>query len=82
VRLANTEGVQIVGNFLHDLNPDPDGYDYVGVRGDSHDNLGVVIKDNILYRVQGTGISIVGQDWLVEGNDLSHGLDANTDSGV
>jgi hypothetical protein len=52
------------------------------VRGDSHDNLGAVIKDNLLYRVQGTGISIVGQDWLVEGNDLSHGLDANTDSGA
>ncbi len=82
VRLANTEHVQIVGNFLHDLNPDPDGYDYVGVRGDSHDNLGAVIKDNTLYRVQGTGISIMGQDWLVEGNHLSHGLDANTDTGA
>jgi hypothetical protein len=82
VRLANTEQVQIVGNFLHDLNPDPDGYDYVGVRGDSHDNLGAVIKDNSLYRVQGTGINIMGQDWLVEGNDLSHGLDANTDTGA
>lgn len=82
VRLANTEQVQMVGNFLHDLNPDPDGYDYIGVRGDSHNNLGAVIKDNTLYRVQGTGISIVGQDWLVEGNDLSHGLDANTDTGA
>jgi hypothetical protein len=82
VRLANTDQVQIVGNFLHDLNPDPDGYDYVGVRGDSHENLGVVIKDNTLYRVQGTGISIVGQDWLVEGNHLAHGLDANTDTGA
>ena len=82
VHLANTEQVQIVGNFLHDLNPDPDGYDYIGVRGDSHDNLGAVIKDNTLYRVQGTGINIMGQDWLVEGNDLSHGLDANTDTGA
>jgi hypothetical protein len=82
VRLENTEGVQIVRNFLHDLNPNPDGYDYIGVRGDSHDNLGAVIKDNILYRVQGTGINIMGQDWLVEGNDLSHGLDANTDTGA
>jgi hypothetical protein len=82
VRLANTEGVQIVRNFLHDLNPDPDGYDYIGVRGDSHDNLAAVIKDNILYRVQGTGINVMGQDWLVQGNDLSHGLDANTDTGA
>lgn len=82
VHLVNTEQVQIVGNFLHDLNPNPSGYDYIGIRGDSHDNISAVIKDNILYRVQGTGISIVGRDWLVEGNDLSHGLDANTDSGA
>lgn len=82
VRLANTEQVQVVGNFLHDLNPDPDGYDYIGVRGDSHRNLGAVIKDNTLYRVQGTGINIMGQNWLVEGNDLSHGLDVNTDTGA
>lgn len=82
VRMANTEQVQIVGNFLHDLNPKFDGYDYIGVRGESQRNVSAVIKDNILYRVQGTGISIMGQDWLVEGNDLSHGLDANTDTGA
>jgi hypothetical protein len=82
VRLGNTEYVQIVRNFLHDLNPDPNGYDYIGVRGDSQDNLAAVIQDNTLYRVQGTGISIMGRDWLVEGNQLSHGLDTNTDSGA
>jgi len=82
VRLSNTASVQIVRNFLHDLNPNPSGYDYIGVRGDSHDNLSPVIKENTLYHVQGTGISIVGRDWLVEGNHLSHGLDANSDSGL
>jgi hypothetical protein len=82
VRLADTEYVQIVRNFIHDLNPDPNGYDYIGVRGESHDNLGVVVKDNTLYHVQGTGIGIIGQNWLVEGNYLSHGLDVNTDSGA
>ena len=82
VRLANTENIQITRNFLHDLNPNPSGYDYVGIRGESHDNLGIVVKDNTLYRVQGTGIGIIGQDWLVEGNRLSHGLDANTDTGA
>ncbi|MBN1536706.1 MAG: right-handed parallel beta-helix repeat-containing protein [Anaerolineales bacterium] len=82
IRLANTGQVQIVGNFLHDLNPKFDGYDYIGIRGEGHDNIEAVIKDNILYRVQGTGIGIVGQDWLVEGNNLSHGLDANTDTGA
>ncbi len=82
VQLANTEHVQLVRNFLHDLNPNPSGYDYIGIRADGHANLGAVVKDNTLYRVQGTGISVMGRDWLVEGNALSHGLDANTDTGA
>jgi hypothetical protein len=79
--LQDTEHVQIVRNFVHDLNPDPSSYGYIGIRGSGHGNLHVVVKENTLYRVQGTGISIVGRNWLVEGNELSHGLDANTDSG-
>jgi hypothetical protein len=67
---------------LHDLNPNPSGYDYIGIRGDAHDNFNTVVKDNLLYRVQGTGIVLMGQGWLVEGNDVSHGLDTNTDSGI
>lgn len=81
VRLNNTEQVEIVHNFLHDLNPDPTAYGYIGVRGESQDNVGIVVKGNTLYRVQGTGINIVGRDWLVEDNELSHGLDTNTDTG-
>ncbi len=82
IRLQGTAYVQIVRNFLHDLNPDPASYGYIGIRGSGHDNLFVVVKENTLYRVQGTGINIVGRNWLVEGNDLSHGLDANTDTGA
>jgi hypothetical protein len=82
IRLQDTERVEIVRNFLHDLNPDPASYGYIGIRGSTHDNVGVVIKENTLYRVQGTGISIVGRDWTVEGNRLSHGLDTNTDTGA
>ncbi len=82
VYLRNTQDVEIVRNFLHDLNPNPTGYDYIGIRGDAQDNVGTVVKDNTLYRVQGTGIVLMGRDWLVEGNDASHGLDTNTDSGL
>lgn len=82
IRLQDTERVEIVRNFIHDLNPDPASYGYIGIRGSTHDNVGVVIKENTLYRVQGTGISIVGRNWIVEGNQLSHGLDANTDTGA
>jgi hypothetical protein len=82
IRLQDTERVEIVRNFLHDLNPDPASYGYIGIRGSTHDNVGVVIKENTLYRVQGTGINVVGRNWIVEGNELSHGLDADTDTGA
>jgi hypothetical protein len=82
VFLYNTERVDVVRNFIHDLNPAPTSYGYTGVRGSTHDNVGIVVKDNTLYRVQGTGVGIVGRNWLVEGNELSHGLDANTDTGA
>jgi hypothetical protein len=81
-QLQNTESVEIVRNFIHDLNPNPAGYDYIGIRGESHDNANTLVKDNTLYRVQGTGINIVGKNWIVEGNEVSHSLDANTDTGL
>lgn len=81
-RLQNTNRVEIVHNFIHDLNPNPSGYDYIGIRGESHDNVNVVVKGNTLYRVQGTGINLMGQNWLVEENEVSHSLDANTDTGA
>jgi hypothetical protein len=80
--LQETEHVQIVRNFIHDINPDPASYGYIGVRGSGHDNVYVVVKANTLYRVQGTGISVVGRNWLVEGNELSHGVDAHTGTGA
>jgi hypothetical protein len=82
VQLSITENVEIVRNFIHDLNPDPEGYDYIGIRGESQENANAVVKGNTLYRVQGTGINIMGTNWLVEGNDVSHSLDTNTDSGL
>lgn len=82
IHLVGTENVQVVRNFLHDLNPNPAAYGYVGIRGETHDNVDIVVKGNTLYRVQGTGIGIFGRGWLVEDNELSHGLDANTDTGA
>ena len=78
VLMRNTAHVEIVGNFIHDVNPAAHG---VGIQGSSQDNVGDVIRGNTLYRVQGVGISIVGQNWLVEDNDISHGLDVNTYTG-
>lgn len=80
VQLSNTANVEITGNFLHDLNPTL--YDFSGVRGDGINNADVVVRNNTLFRVAGTGILVSGRRWLVEGNDLSHGTDTRTDTGA
>jgi hypothetical protein len=80
IYLRGTDHIHVTGNFIHDINP-PGDYNYIGIGGFSHKNSNILIKDNTLYRVQGTGINIVGENWLVEGNELSHGLDVNTDDG-
>lgn len=80
IYLRGTDNIQIVGNFIHDINA-PGDYNYIGINGVTHQNSNILVKDNTLYRVQGTGIDICGENWIVEGNELSHGLDANTDDG-
>ncbi|MCP4899512.1 MAG: hypothetical protein GY906_21305, partial [bacterium] len=68
VLLSNTEHIQVVSNFLHDLNPSQ--YGYIGIRGSTHDNVDIIVRNNTIYRVQGTGISLVGKRWLVEDNEV------------
>jgi hypothetical protein len=78
VQLSNTAGIEIAGNFLHDLNPTL--YDFSGVCGDGVNNVEVVVRNNTLFRVAGTGIHVSGARWLVEGNEVSHGTDTRTDT--
>jgi hypothetical protein len=67
-----------VNNFIHDVNPAAHG---VGIQASGQDNAGNVLRGNTLYRAQGVGVIIAGRNWLVEGNDISHGLDVNTITG-
>jgi hypothetical protein len=76
--MRDTAYVQVVRNFIHDVNPAAHG---VGIQASGQANVGNVIRGNTLYRVQGVGISVVGQNWLVEENQISHGLDVNTVTG-
>jgi hypothetical protein len=78
ILMRNTMHVQIVSNLIHDVNPAAYG---VGIQASGQDNVGNVIRGNTLYHVQGVGISIVGRNWLVEENEISHGLDVNTITG-
>jgi hypothetical protein len=82
VRINQAQNSAVVNNFIHDNNPDPAMYNYGGIVGNTHNNRNILVKGNILYRVQGTGIGLVGQNWLVEDNDVSHTLDLNTDTGA
>ncbi len=40
--------------------------------------VGTMVAYNNTVVVQGSRIGVVGRNWLVEGNALSHGLGANT----
>lgn len=82
VATALVEHIELVNNFIHDANADAAGYDYIGIRGDNHLSRDILVQSNTIFRCQGTGISLAGSRWVVEGNDVSHTLDANTDSGI
>jgi len=79
VFLQNANSIEIVGNFLHDINPAKGAWG--GIRSDTHDTNNILVKDNTLFRCQGTSITAMGKDWLVEGNEVSHGTNRNTVTG-
>lgn len=76
------EHIEFANNFIHDANAKTGSYNYIAIRADNHHLRDVLIQSNTIFRCQGTGISLAGSYWLVEGNDVSHTLDANTDSGI
>jgi hypothetical protein len=79
IYMRNTAHVQVVSNFIHDTNAEAHS---VAIAGSTQDNVQNVVRGNTLYRAQGVGISIAGRGWLVEENELSHGLDVNTVTGA
>ncbi len=79
VFLRKSDSVEIINNFMHDLNPGKGRYG--GIRSDSQDSKNVLIKGNTLFRCPGTAINIMGENWLVEGNDVSRGTNCNTETG-
>jgi hypothetical protein len=79
VFLKNANSVEIVGNFLHDINSARGAWG--GVRSDTHDTNKILVKDNTFFRCQGTTIVTMGKDWLIEGNEASHGTNCNTATG-
>lgn len=77
--LKNSGNIEIIGNFLHDLNPER--LRTGGIRADSHDVTNVWIKGNTLFRFPGVGITLTGEDWIVENNHIARGVNVNTATG-
>lgn len=66
--LTGTQHVEITNNYIHELNCT---YGKWGaIRGSSSY---ITIKNNTIWRAEGIAIMISGNNWLVEGNDVSHG---------
>lgn len=82
IYIEKCHDVEVVGNFIHDANAEPGSYNYVGIRAGSHDTQRIRVAHNRVFRTQGTSINIMGGEWTVECNDISHTLDNNTDTGV
>jgi len=79
IHLLKCDTIEIVNNFLHDLNPMKNNYG--GIRANSHDNKNILIRGNTLFRCAGTSIIILGENWIVEENECSHGTNLNTVTG-
>ena len=80
VFLRDADNITISNNFFHDLNPEQGNHG--GIRSDTHNVKNIVIRDNTLFRCQGTTLCIIGENWLVEGNELSHGTNCRSDTGA
>jgi len=74
--IDGAEYIEIVNNYVHELNCTNGNYG--AIRGNqSSVTEGVVIRNNIMWRVEGITIAIPlsAVNWLIEGNDISHGTD-------
>ncbi len=71
ILLKRAMNVVISGNYIHELNGGPDGFDYSD--GVSGKGIGIVVRNNVFWRVEGTAVNAAGTKWMVEDNDISHG---------
>lgn len=80
IQLEYTEDIQIMNNFIHDINPTQHNANGInGTSGADKKNRRILVKNNTLFRVMGIAISAMGEEWLIEGNEISHGIDIRTD---
>jgi hypothetical protein len=77
--LKQSDHIEIIKNFLHDLNPT--SLNHGGIRCDSPDVSNVLVAANTLFRCAGCSIQTGGSNWIVEGNEASHGSNINTATG-
>jgi len=79
IYLRNASNIIVEENYLHELEPDISLGG--GIDGDGNNSY-VKILNNTLYKVEGIGITVLGNQWLVEGNEVSYGRDNRLSDGV
>ena len=75
IYLQDANYAAISSNYFHELNtirncPRGPTTCWGAVRGSGNN---VNVKNNVIWRVEGIGITVSGSNWLVENNDVSHG---------
>jgi hypothetical protein len=78
IGLHNSSRVTVEQCYIHELECDAYSGDGIGMH-EAMMATNAVIRSNILYKVEGTGISLVGNVCLVEGNEVSRGRERRTD---
>jgi hypothetical protein len=74
--LRTLQDCVIEKNYITELHPDM--WFGGGIVSDQNDCKRLIIRSNVLYKVEGVGISCQGDGWWVEANDVSRGRNCQT----
>lgn len=82
---ANDTNILISHNFIHEPNPSGTAKPASAImytNGTGFWNKNIIIRHNSIWRFTGSAIPIMGDGWIVDSNNISHGVGWNTLTGV
>jgi chitodextrinase len=72
VYFRNARHIELNNNFIHESK----GQSSYGHAADN-----IVIRNNTLYRILNVGLTLYGKNWIIEDNEIMHGVIYNTFTG-
>ena len=72
VYLRNARHIELNNNFIHECRG-------LAVYGHTADNI--VLRNNVIYRILSVGMIVYGSNWIIEANEIMHGVTYNTFTG-